>query len=403
MTQTLKRTLACLLNDHGLYDEAADMLESLIKVLVAHGDKDNEMKILAILCQTYSLQGRFELALRYRSEIADYYRKHLGEEHMGTLSILTNLADTQVELGQLVEARKNLLHVVAVSDRVVGSQHRTTLAAKSTLVAVYFKNCQLAEAESLQSQILAARRHTLGDDHESTWHSMANMAVISSDLGHFDAAEKIEVKIVELRRRFLGSNHPCTLTSMYNLARTYRNGNQMEREEVMLKQVLDARKIVLGTEHQDTISTAASLARTHQRQRRFAEAEQLVREVIRSRSNSLGESHPLVLVSKTDLMWILHDRGCVEEAEAVQIKNIAAGEAERGDADVSVLKCMSALASMYKVQRRLLESLALYDQVFKSRVGLLGTNHGDTSKTAQDIEAVNRLLAVQDEADTKGM
>ena len=401
MTQTLKRTLALLLNDHGLYNEAAEMLEALIQLLKAHGDKDNEIKILAILCHTYSLQGRFEIALQFRSEIADYYRKHLGEEHMGTLGILTNLAHTQVELGQLEKARRNLLYVIAVSGRIVGSQHRATLAAKSILAAVYFKQGRLAEADSLQSQVLEARRQTLGDNHESTWHSMTNMAVIRSEQGHFKDAETMEVKIVELRQRSLGSEHPCTLTSMYNLARTYGKSNQLKKECLMLKQVLDARKIILGTEHQDTISAAASLARTYQKQERFAEAEHLVSGVIRSRSEKFGKSHPLLLASNTDLMWILHDRGCLEEAEAVQIENIAAGKVERGEADISVLKCMSALASMYKVQRRFSESLALYNQVFKVRVGLLGEKHGDTSKTARDIEAVNRLLAVHNELGTE--
>ena len=402
MTVTLKRTLARILNDHGIYNEAADMQETLVKFLKTSGDKDNEMKVLADLCHTYSLQDRLQLAERYRLEVADYYMKHLGEEHMGTLGILTNLAHTQVELGQWTKAKENLLHVIAVTTRTVGGEHRGTLAAKSILASVYFKQGQLAEAESLQSRILEARLKTLGEYHESTWYSMSNLAVIRWGQEHFNDAEEMELKVVELRRKFLGSNHPNTLTSMYNLALTYGKNKRLEKEELMLKQVLDTRKIIIGTEHEDTITTAASLARIYQNQRRFEEAEQLESDVVRVRSDKFGKSHPSVLASKTNLMWILHDRERLEQAEAVQIENIAAGKSERGESDVNVLKCMSALASMYKVQRRLLESFALYEQVLQIRIDFLGKNHGDTSKTARDVETVKNLLAVQDEAVTKG-
>ncbi len=398
MTVTLKRTLARVLNDNGMYNEAADMQESLFKSLKANGDKDNEMKVLADLCHTYSLQDRLQLAERYRSEAADYYTEHLGEEHMGTLQSLTNLAHTQTELGRWTQAEKNLLRVIAVKTRIAGNEHKGTLAAKSILAAVYFKQGQLAEAERLQSQILEARLRTLGEDHQSTWYSMSNLAVIRWGQGHFNDAEEMELKVVKLRRKLLGLNHPDTLTSMHNLALTYGKKKQLEKEESMLKQVLDVRKIIIGIEHEDTTTTAASLARNYQNQGRFEEAEHLETDVVRIRSEKLGKSHPSVLASRTNLMWILHDRGCWHQAEAVQIENIAAGNIERGENDQNVLKCMSALASMYKVQSRLMESLTLYGQVLKIRICLLGKSHCDTSKTARDIETVKKLLEVQDEA-----
>ena len=402
MTIILKRTLAQFLNNHGIYNEAANMQETLVELLKTNGDKDNAMKVLADLCHTYSLQNRLPLAERYRLEVLDYYMKHLGEEHMGTLGILTNLAHTQVELGELEKAKKTLLHIIAVTSRIAGQEHRQTLAAKSILAAVYFKQGQLTEAESLQSRILETRLKTLGGDHESTWYSMSNLAVIMWGQGHFNDAEEMESKVVELRRKSLGSNHPDTLTSMYNLALTYGKTGQSEKEELMLKQVFEARKIMIGIEHEDTVTTAASLARIHQHQGRLEEAEQMQSDVVRVRSDKFGKGHPSVLASKTTMMWILHDRKRWEQAEAVQIENIAAGKSERGEKDVNVLKCMSALASMYKVQCRLSESLALYEQVLKIRIDSLGKSHGDTLKTARDVETVKKLLEVQAEMGAKG-
>ena len=145
MTITLKRILAQMLNGHGLYNEAAEMQESLIRLLKLAADKDNEMKVLADLCSTYSFQDRLHLAERYRSEVADYFTKYVGEEHMGTLSSLTNLAHTQKQLGMLKKAEKNLLRVIAVRARVAGNEHDSTLGSKSVLVGVYCKQNQYAK------------------------------------------------------------------------------------------------------------------------------------------------------------------------------------------------------------------------------------------------------------------
>ncbi|KAI4096940.1 MAG: hypothetical protein LQ344_000743 [Seirophora lacunosa] len=392
MTVVLKRTLARILNAYGLYGEAAPLQEDLIERLKSRGDTDQAMKVLADLCHTYSLQDRLQMAEHHREEVAEYYLQHLGQEHMGTLGILTNLAHTQTELGHLTRAEATLTRVIAVSSRVAGSEHQQTLAAKSVLAAVYFKQNRLALAESLQSQILEARVRALGANHESTWYSMGNFAEIRWAQGRYDEAEEIEAKMVALRTNVLGASHPATLTSMYNLARSYGKSQGPEMEEKMLRKVLDGRKAVLSPTHRDTITTAASLARSLQVKDKLEEAEYLAAGVVQMRIEKFGKAHPSVLASRTDLMWILHDRGKYKQAEAVQLDNITAGNNERGAKDQNVLRCTSALASMYKVRGRLQESLALYHEVLQNRTDVMGRAHRDTAKTAQDIEVVKGLI-----------
>ncbi|KAL9038077.1 MAG: hypothetical protein Q9180_003353, partial [Flavoplaca navasiana] len=392
MTVVLKRTLARVLNKYGLYDEAAPLQEGLIERLKSSGDTDSAMKVLADLCLTYSLQDRLQLAEHYREEVAEYFTQNLGQEHMGTLGILTNLAHTQTELGHLTRAEATLTRVVAVASRVVGIEHQQTLAANSVLAAVYFKQGRLALAESLQSQILEVRVRTLGANHESTWYSMANLATLQFAQGRYNAAEEAETRIVALRTELLGASHPNTLTSMYNLARTYGKKQRLEMEEEMLRKVLEGRKAVLYPKHTDTITTSASLARNLQLQTKFKEAECLGAEVVQLRIEKFGKAHPSVLASRNDLMWILHDCGKYAQAEAVQLDNITLGSKERGAKNPNVLRCMSALASMYKVHGRLQESIAIYRKVLQTRSEVMGTTHRDTVKTAQDIEIVEGLI-----------
>ena len=391
MTICLKRKLAQILTSYGLYGEAAEIQESLIESLKAKRDRDNEVKVLGDLCHTYSIQDRLNLAERYRSEIVDYLTRNLGEGHMGTLSSLTNLAHTQNELGLWKEAEKNLLRVIAVKARVAGDEHDETLKAKSVLAGVYSKQGQMMKARDLQSLILEARLRTLGEQHKSTWYSMSNLASIWYGQGRFKEAEETESKVLALRLKFLGPDHLDTLTSMYNLALTYGKNKRTEEEESMIRQVLDTRKSILGDEHGDTLQTMSRLAKIYQDQEKFHEAERLEAHVFRARSEKLGRSHPLVLASGTNLMWMLYDQGYWEQAKTMQLESIEGAKHEGGESE-SVLKCMSALASMYKLRRCLTESLTLYEQVLRSRIVLLGNDHRDTSKTVRDIEIVKRLL-----------
>ncbi|KAL8853067.1 MAG: hypothetical protein Q9221_002097 [Calogaya cf. arnoldii] len=379
MTVTLERTLAQILNQYGLSEEAAPLQEDLIKRLKSSGNTDDAMKVLADLCHTYSLQDRLQLAEHYREEVAEYYTQHLGQEHMGTLGILTDLAHTQTELGHLARAEVILTRVIAVATRVAGIEHRQTLAANSILAAVYFKQGQLKLAGSLQSQVLEARVRVFGENHESI------------------EAEDIEIKVVALRTKLLGASHPDTLMSMYNLARTYGKNQGPAEEEKMLRKVLHGRKAVLSPSHGDTIITAASLARNLQLQNKVQEAQVLAAEVVQKRIEKFGKAHPSVLLSRTDLMWILHDLGKYKQAEDEQLENITAGTSEGGIKDQNVLRCMSALASMYKVRGRLQESIALYQRVLQARRDVMGKTHHDTAKTAQDIAVVTGLIQRQKE------
>lgn len=397
MTINLKLALARLLDNYGKYKEAAAIRESLSKWLKRESE-DQRVDVLSYLCDTYTAQGHLELAERGRLKIADYYREQKGEEHMSTLQSLARLVSTQKESGRCDEAERTLLRVIAIQSRLAGDEHPKTLSAKFSLVSVYVEQGRLVEAENLQSQVLKARLKTLGKDHKSTWYCMSNLATIKLMQGHVKDAEERELEVLNLRTKFLGSDHPDTLISKHNIGLIYGKSNRFEEEESMLKQVYDARKIVFGAAHRDTIRTATSLVENYRKQGLFKEAHHLQTDIVRVRTEELGTSHPLTLASRTRLMWTLNDQRFWHQAEATQIETIAEGKNQRGETDESVLKCMSALASLYKVQNRLMESLTLYEQVLSLRAESLGKNHCDTCKTARDIEAVKKLqLLIEEE------
>lgn len=195
-----------------------------------------------------------------------------------------------------------------------------------------------------------------------------------------------------MREIFLGDDHPDTLTALRNLALTYGKNQQIEKEGSLLEQVLKAQKIKIGEDHEHTMTTTAELARNYQSQSRFDEAAILQAHVVDFRFERFERGHAYTLASKTNLAWILVDQGNWPKAEAMQLRTIATGKEVQHESHPAVLRCISALASMYKVQKRLTDSLALYHQILKIRLVSLGEGHSNSLKTAQDIETVKRLI-----------
>jgi tetratricopeptide (TPR) repeat protein len=395
LTIILTRIHATLLWEQGLYEEAAEQQKSLLTLLSVESQSVTRLKVSSDLSMTYSAQGHYREARRIREEIVEELNQALGPEHIFTLTAMNNLAHTQINLRHWKQAEDLLLQVIAMKQLKLGDEHSSTLAAKCNLAAVYYNQSRWDEAETLQSEILQAKKRALGGSHESTLYSMVSLAAIKSKRGNTEDAEALETKVVDLRKSLLGPRHPDTLVAMSNLALTYGQKKQGSREEEMLTQVHEGRIATLGPHHRDTIATLAELARNYQSQGRLDEAEVLQAQVLRSRSLTLGEKDYYTLASRTNLAWVFVDQRKWPQAEAMQLQTIALAEEGYGKFDLVVLRCMSSLASMYKVHNRLEESLSLYTKVLEARSESLDEGHPDRLKSRRDVETVRNMLATQ--------
>jgi len=78
-------------------------------------------------------------------------RRVKGNEHPGTLNVMTNLAATYGKQGKLAEAEALLEETLATSRRVLGAGHPDTLSAARNLAIAHSKLGKDAEAEELRA------------------------------------------------------------------------------------------------------------------------------------------------------------------------------------------------------------------------------------------------------------
>ena len=143
-----------------------------------------------------SAQGRYAQAREQEEQAVSYARTHLGEEHPGTLTSMSNLASTLSDQGDY------------------------------------------AGAVALQRTVLERRQRILGEEHPGTLTSMNNLASTLSDQGDYAGAVALQRTELERRQRILGEEHPSTSISAWNYLNTLLNSGDIETAVQIIRRYL---------------------------------------------------------------------------------------------------------------------------------------------------------------------
>ncbi|MEP7012518.1 MAG: tetratricopeptide repeat protein [Acidobacteriota bacterium] len=196
-------------------------------------------------------EAAFELGIQF-----------IGDEHLYTLSIASNLAETFRALGDLVSARKLHEHILALRERKLGPDHQDTLTSKSGLAATLQalgSRSDRIQAMELKAQTLESLERVLGGEHSDTLTARNNLAIALGGLGNLDDARNHLEQTLEIRERVFGGEHPVTLVVRKNLAIALRDLGDLTGARKLLEQTLEIQERVLGREHFDTSNTTWNL------------------------------------------------------------------------------------------------------------------------------------------------
>jgi hypothetical protein len=109
-------------------------------------------------------------------EVLEKRRRILGEEHLDTVTAMSNLANTLGDQGKLEEAAAMLQEVLEKIRRILGEEHPHTISAMSNLAIRLGHQGKLEEAAAMKMEVLEKRRRILGEEHLDTISAMNNLA-----------------------------------------------------------------------------------------------------------------------------------------------------------------------------------------------------------------------------------
>lgn len=159
---------------------------------------------------TYQDLNRDAEAVPYMKKAAELATNFLGDEHPATLTISSNLAGLEAELGDSEAAAKLLDHVIKVRTRTLGPGAFDTLAARYAYWNALYKGRRFNECAEGYTAFLPDAATALGDGHWFVVQTRAALALALLDANRAQEGLPLAERAVEQFTALYGPNHDRT-------------------------------------------------------------------------------------------------------------------------------------------------------------------------------------------------
>ncbi|MEM6936874.1 MAG: serine/threonine-protein kinase [Pseudomonadota bacterium] len=176
----------------------------IVERLSGKGSQEALTTMISVGHGHYAL-GEFDEALAIFGEVYEGQLGHLGAKHPTVLSALHNYATLLKQVGDLAEAERQYLDLLALRREVLGDRHAQTLNTLHNLGELYQALEDPASAGPYLNEALAGREEALGADHPDVVASLVATARLQLTQGQRASAQATARRAVELGERVL---HP---------------------------------------------------------------------------------------------------------------------------------------------------------------------------------------------------
>jgi serine/threonine protein kinase/tetratricopeptide (TPR) repeat protein len=371
-----------------------EMLDETAKTLGERFQKQPlvEARLRSTVGRTYYELGEYGSAAEHLERAVGIRRETLGEEDLGTLATMDDLARAYMKHGRAAEGELIAREALEIDRRVFGEEHQQTLRAMHTLGLSYAwqdrqegvdqagsRGSRAPKTAALYRECLEISRRVLGEEHPQTLEVMLNLGNVCRRLGRYDEAITLLRESSEACRRALGDEHPQTLRSLVMLAATYKKQGHLEEAQALFRETLESRRRVLGEQHHETSETMYFLANTYMDLGRYVEAERVLREGLQFQRRDLGEEHPRTLECMHRLGYMLWEQGRLEEAEAILREALEIRRRVLGEEHPGTLNSMNSLALVYMRQGRYEQAEPLLRETLETMRRVNGNDHLETN------------------------
>ncbi|KAL9489695.1 hypothetical protein ACSS6W_001972 [Trichoderma asperelloides] len=365
----------------GLCDMHA-LVQFCTKVWLSEFNGNNFARLKSLflsLCAEHFPNGNFETWARCQL-LLPHMKSFLHEEH-------TDAPDTHNWIKLLAKVSVQL---VEMSKRLLGDEHLVTLRIMSDLSFIYKVQGRCVEAELLAGEVMEALKRVSGDEHLETLISLPGTASVYTRQGRLAELELLLMQGIEIKKRVLGGKNPDVLRVMAELAHLFRNQGRLREAEPFAVQVMETRKEVLGDEHPDVLDAMAEPARIFRDQRRLTEAESLCVQVIETRKKILRDEHLDVFDATLELVRIFRNQRRLTEAESLCVQVMETMRRVLGDERVEVFHAMLELALIFRGQDRLNDFIVLSRDIIPCAQRILGPENLHTSNALEILRQIEQ-------------
>jgi tetratricopeptide (TPR) repeat protein len=397
LTRHAKTQLASVLSALYRWDQAAELLQQVLRSNQALGATQSSCRIIQALANVHAKQGRWTEAERLLAgeiertskelddvketvdELANANRmlmeKYEGTEHMPRLEMMRDeIEDMRKASGETSQVRLRMLHqmgniyhgqgkynlavdtlrkVVEGFEEHLGQQHLSTIAAMGSFAASLIKQGALVDALQVAKVINQRLRQLKGENDRETLQSEMLVAKIQFWLCH-DASESINGlnTVIKKQTALLGPSHSDTLASEATLAGCYMGLQNWTSALKFQEAVVKKSEIILGSQHPITIHRRIKLGEIQISLGYVGSAIELISGGIEDFEGLFGDSHPHSISAHVSLSRALRVKGRLKDAEELGVRSLEKLQGMYGQDHALVLAAMANLADTYSASGR---------------------------------------------------
>ena len=364
-------------------------------------------------------QQQFNQAIKTETDVASFYLKLYGEDHLDYAKVLCNLGTLYQKIGSYSQAEEKFLKVLKIHKTLLGELHPSYASSLHNLGTLYIDIGNYPKAETYYLQALEIKKSVWGDNHPSyvtslnalgslystigeykkaeNWYLRAmeiqdnltckqdneyaitynNLGNLYYKIGNYQKADTFFSQALEIRKKVLGETHPQYATSLHNMGALFYNVGEYSKAEVYFLQALEIRKSMLGTRHPSYATSLHNMGALYYKMGDYAKAEAYYSEALEIRKSILGENHP-DYASTLNNLGLLHSRmGKYAETEAYNLHALEIKKSILGESHPSYATSLHNLGTIYYKKGDYGKAETYYLQALKIRKSVLGETHPD--------------------------
>lgn len=251
-------------------------------------------------------------------------------------------------------------------------------AVHHVLGTAYTELGAFEKAQRHLDRAVSLRRAASGEDSADTVHSEIAAATLLARLEKFPEAEVALKSAVNRARLILGPDDPALYSALNDLGTTYEGLDKGKEAVALLQEALAGRIRLLGPKHPHVLMTTSNLAQGYDRLGQTDKALQLSIDALRI-AESLDDPPQLILIGlNNNIGATLQDQNKHRQAEPYLLKAAELAGKWLGPENPDTLTLQGNLAGLETKLGDPLKGAALYEEVLKARIKVMGPDSMDT-------------------------
>ncbi len=383
--------LGASLVNQGQLEESERMLRAALAAEKKHAREESlsTASALDLLGWVKDRQNNLAEAEELTTQALNLRKKLLGPENTEVAQSLSGLGSILKKRGQLADATTTQRQALAMRKRVCGPEHLHTAASLHQLAVLLRDQRQFGEADKLFRDALAVRKKFLSPAHPDLASSLHDYAGSLRDQGKLVQAEPLAIEALAMRTKLLGTEDPATIESLDNLANIVAGQGHYADAEKRFREVLAARQKAFGPDHSGVAGAFDKITWVLWEQDKRADAESAFREALPIYRRLLNNRDTNAVVALNRFAWaVLARRDKLVEAENLLNELLTTVKQVWGPGDSRVAERMNNMGEWHHDRGRMDEAEAMYLAALNLRKGLPRDSPADV---AESLASLGRL------------